>query len=231
MPNPMRRFPHVLSGLAVLLLASGCVAPTVTPTEAVAEVDDASVDDAGKPTKGDKDAGVGDKDDSGLGEKDAGVGDKDDSGGGVGTMDDAGSGEDAGSGTTADAGGGGMTGTPDAGGEMNACFACAQQRCAVQVNACEHTAGCAEEGECDLGCFDAAGGHFLGTSSRCVASCTKSPVATAVLLSAATCAFLACPRECLHTFTACGGDPDMGRPMEPPTSGPGCHGFAGAASH
>jgi len=224
----MRRFPCVLSGLAVLLLASGCLAPTATPMEAVADVDDASVDDAGKPTKGEKDAGVGDKDDSGLGEKDAGIGDKDDGGG---PTDDAASGEDAGSGSTADAGGGGgMMGTPDAGNEMNACFACAQQRCSLQVNACEHAAGCAEEWQCDLACFESAGDHFL-SGSRCVASCTKDPVSTAKLLAAATCAFLACPVECLHTFTACGGDPDMGRPMEPPTSGPGCHGFAGAASH
>jgi hypothetical protein len=222
----MRLFPYVASGLVALLFASGCVAPTASTADVSADVTDAAVDDAGLPTKGDKDAGVGDKD-AGVGDKDSGLGEKDT---GVGT-DDAGSGgDDAGSGMTSDSGmtgGGGM----DAGGEMNACFACAQQRCSVQVSACEHTSGCAQEGECDLMCFQAAGGHFLSTS-KCIEACTKDPVATAVLLQAATCAFLVCPKECLHTFTACGGDPDMDRPMVPPPStGSGCHELAAVPAH
>src|SRR5689334_10789573 len=124
---PTRKVPLPAPALiAVLAVAGGCIAPgpesdpgdNAALTPAAASADDAG----GLPTKGDG-GGVGSKDAGG------GIGTKGDSGG-IGTKQDSGSGA-ADAGVVQDAGG--MT-TPDAGGELGACFACAEQHgCKVQV--------------------------------------------------------------------------------------------------
>jgi hypothetical protein len=186
--------------------------------------------DSGVGTK--DDSGLGAKD-SGLGTKDSGLGTGDDSGfemdtgtttedAGTGT-EDAGTGtEDSGtgtedSGTTEDAGTGtndsgtgtidSGTGTHDAGmpapdaGGTDVCFACAEQKCAKQTNACLGSPACVEEGECDLACLQS--GH--GVNALCLESCTKNRVANQELLSAISCAFTLCPKQCVGELTSLGG--------------------------
>jgi hypothetical protein len=210
--NPPYQVPCVVPALvAAALFACGCSAsgPQSQTFEPSSEF--SQDDGGGLPTKGD-DGGLGDKDDSGLGTKDdGGLGTKDDSG--LGTGDDAGEGTtDAGSGST-DAG---TSTPPDAGGDMNACFACAEQRgCQVQVNACVHSASCVDEGKCDLGCLSS--GPFGALNPRCIESCSTDWHATQELLAAVTCGFRVCPVECLRPLISCGGDAGAGPvdPMEP----------------
>lgn len=218
---------HVASvSLALMLVAAGCspAGPGAAPDSVTAD----AVDDSG--AKGEKDAGADMKDDGGLDMKDGGVGTRDDAGVG---MEDAGSGaEDAG---TVDAGSmdagpkdAGMASGPDAGGSMNACLTCAEARCTTPVNACLHSSACVDEGDCDLKCFDEAGGHFPGANSKCIEACAKSALATQQLLAALTCGFWVCPAECLLPLTSCGGTTGA----EPPPGAPGCPGKApGAVSH
>jgi hypothetical protein len=224
---PLRRVLCVAPALvAVILVACGGRGSLDPGVEALAPAIDES--DAGLPTKP-LDAGLGTKDDSGLGTKDdSGLGTKDDSG--VGTKDDSGLGtEDAGTGTddagptndsgpgtndsgaddsgpgtndsgTSDSGPGtndsGTSGT-DAGG-TDACFACAEQKCGKQTNACISSPACVKEGECDLACL----GH--GLNPLCFESCTKNRVANQELLSAVSCAFTFCPKECLGDLASFG---------------------------
>jgi hypothetical protein len=213
--------------VGVMLFACGCTAPT-SPEVADAVDVDASTDDGGLPTKGDKDAGVGDKE-GGLGMKDAGLGTEDsgsagDDGGT--TIEDAGTGiHDAGTGPE-DAG---MPGQPDAG-EMNECFACAEKKCAVEVNACLRSPACVEEGNCDLMCLGASAGPLAVPDPRCVQACTKNLQATQELLAAVTCGFTVCPVQCLRPLASCGGDAGgFGVPVK--TGGdPGCFtGWSGGA--
>ncbi len=214
--NPTYQVPCVVPALvAAALFACGCSASgpqsqAFQPSSAVSQ------DDGGLPTKGDDDSGLGTKDDGGLGTKDdGGLGTKDDGGlgtnddGGLGTNDDGGGTTDAGTGST-DAG---TSGPPDAGGDMNACFACAEQRgCVAQVNACEHSQSCVDEGKCDLGCLSSGP---LGTlNPRCLESCSTDWQATQALLAAVTCGFRVCPVECLRPLISCGGDAGV-EPMEP----------------
>jgi hypothetical protein len=187
-------------------------------------------DDAGV---GIKDSGLGTKDDSGLGTEDSGSGTEDsgpvteDAGPGTedsgpGTEDaspgpqDAGPGsQDSGSGTpdsgpgTVDSGRGGEdsgTGSPDAGSGIVACFACAEQQCGTRVNACVGSPACVAEGECDLGCLTGSGKGAIGVlNPRCFQSCTKDLLANQELLSAVSCAFSACPKECVSAL-----DPFLG---------------------
>jgi hypothetical protein len=206
---PMHRSPRSVPALVgVILLACGC-SSAGPGSQAVDPADEATASDSGGlPTKG-EDSGLGTKDDSGLGTKD-------DSG--LGTNEDAGPGtEDAGSGGP-DAG---MPVLPDAGGGMNECFACAEQRgCSVQVNACVHSQACVEEGSCDLMCLESAG-PFGALNPHCVQSCTTDWHATQDLLAAVTCGFRVCPVECLRPLLSCGGDAGVpGGAMDP--GAPGC---------
>jgi hypothetical protein len=224
---PMRQVPCVGAALALAILVTcGCSPAAPAPeSDAVDSMDAASGDDSpGLPTKG-EDSGVGDKD-AGLGTKDAGLGTED---AGLGT-EDAGETADAGPGMQ-DAGprpeDAGMTGTADAGG-MDECFACAEARCAVPVNACLHSSACVEEGDCDLACLT---GSASAPNPRCVQSCTKDPLATQELLAAVTCGFAVCPKECLHVLISCGGDAGAFGGEEP-GSGLGClTGRTGVAPH
>jgi hypothetical protein len=224
--HPVHLVPCRAVALAsVMLFACGCIAPA--STEVVDAVDlDASAGDGGLPTKGDKDAGIGEKE-GGLGMKDASLG-TDDSGsaaddGGMAT-DDSGMGiRDAGPGPE-DAG---MQ--SDAGG-MNECFACAEKKCAVEVNACLRSPACVEEGNCHLMCLGASAGPLGVPDPRCVQACTKNLQATQELLAAVTCGFTVCPVQCLRPLTSCGGDAGgFGVPVE--TGGdPGCFkGWGGGA--
>ena len=213
---PMRSVCSLVPGLfAAMLFAYGCSGAGPGPgSEAVDGPNAASTGASeGLPTKGD-DSGLGTKgDDSGLGTKgdDSGLGTKGDDGGlgtngddgGLGTKgDDGGAGtEDAGTGTE-DAG---MPGSPDAGG-MDACFACAEKRCGLQVNACLQSPACVEEGDCDLTCLSGTTGPFGAPNPHCVQSCNKNPRATGELLAAVTCGFSVCPLECLRPLISCGGD-------------------------
>jgi hypothetical protein len=220
---PMRQVPGVGAALALAILVTcGCSPAAPAPeSDAVDSMDAASESDSpGLPTK-DEDSGLGDKD-AGLGTKDAGLGTED-----AGETADAGPGvQDAGPGTE-DAG---MTGTADAGG-MDECFACAEAKCAVPVNACLHSSACVEEGNCDLGCFTGAAGVLGVPNPRCVQSCTKDPLATQELLAAVTCGFAVCPKECLRVLTSCGGDAGAFGGEEP-GSGLGClSGRTGVAPH
>jgi hypothetical protein len=214
----MHRAPRAVPALVgVILLACGCssAGPESQAVDPAAEATPAA-GSGGLPTKGD--GGLGTKDDGGLGTKDdAGLGTKDDSG--LGTNDDSGLGtNDAGPGTE-DAGGGvadaGMPVPPDAGGEMNECFACAEQRgCAVQVNTCVHSPACAEEGSCDLACLGS--GPFGGLDPHCVQSCSTDWHATQELLAAVACGFRVCPKECLRPLISCEGDAGVpGGPLDP----------------
>ncbi len=203
--------------VAAMLFAWGCSAPG-PQSEAVDGPDAASAEDSGGlPTKGD-DSGLGTKgDDGGLGTKgdDGGLGTKGDDGG-LGTQ-----GDDGGLATMGDAGTGtedaGMPGAPDAG-EMDACFACAEKRCGLQVNACLQSPACVEEGNCDLTCLTGAAGPFGAPNPHCIQSCTKDPRATGELLAAVECGFSVCPRECLRPLISCGGDAgaphEVGCPIE-----------------
>src|SRR5580704_10394999 len=179
---PMRRVCSLGPGLvAAMVFACGCSGPG-PESAAVDGLDAASAADSeGLPTKGD-DSGLGTKgDDSGLGTKgdDSGLGTKGDDGG-LGTMDD-----DAGSGTE-DAGTGiedaGVPAAPDAGG-MDECFACAEKRCGLQVNACLRSPACVEEGDCDLACSIGTPGPFGAPNPHCIQSCTKDPRVAAELLA------------------------------------------------
>ena len=208
---PMRQVPCVGAALALAILVTcGCSPAAPAPeSDAVDSMDAASESDSpGLPTK-DEDSGLGDKD-AGLGTKDAGE-----------TADAEPGMQDAGA-PTEDAG---MTGTADAGG-MDECFACAEARCALPVNACLHSSACVEEGNCDLACLT---GSASAPNPRCVQSCTKDPLATQELLAAVTCGFAVCPKECLHVLISCGGDAGAFGGEEP-GSGLGClSGRAGVA--
>ncbi len=218
--SPMHRAPRAVPALvSVILLACGCSSAAGPQSQTAAPAGGAQApadvaqeaDDGGLPTK--DDGGVDTKDDSGLGTKDdGGLGTKDDAG--LGT-DDAGTGTpDAGAGT-ADAG---MPGLPDAGGGMNECFACAEQRgCLVQVNACVHSPACVQEGSCDLMCLESTG-PFV--NPHCIESCSTDWHATQDLLAAVTCGFRVCPLECLRPLISCGGDAGLPGPVDP--GKPGC---------
>jgi hypothetical protein len=142
--------------------------------------------DAGSPPL---DAGTGS--DSGMGTTDGGPGTVDS---GTGTTDGGPVSEDSGTseGGTQDAG------APDAGGVLG-CFACAEERCGKQVNACLGSSACVEEGTCDLACL---GAPF---NPLCFGSCAKNQRANQELLSAVSCAFTLCPQQCLSVLTSSGG--------------------------
>jgi hypothetical protein len=187
-------------------------------------------DDSGLGTKdagvGIKDSGLGTKDDSGLDTEDSGSA-MDDAGPGTedsgpGPQDagpgpqDAGPGsQDSGAGTpdsgpgTVDSGPGGEdsgTGSPDGGSGIVTCFACAEQRCGTRVNSCADSPACVAEGECDLGCLAGSGKGAIGAlNPHCFQSCTKDLLANQELLSAVSCAFTACPKECVSAL-----DPFLG---------------------
>jgi hypothetical protein len=218
--------------LAVSMLVAGGCSPAAPASASPDSVTADAVDDSG--AKGEKDAGVDMKDDGGLDMKDGGLGTRDDAGvgddGGVASEDGGSGAVDAGHMGAVDAGpaDAGMASGPDAGGNMNACLACAEARCTLPVNACLHSAACVDEGDCDLKCFDEAGGHFPGANSRCIEACTKDALATQQLLAALTCGFWVCPVECLVPLVSCGGTPSA----EPPPGAPGCPAKAlGAVSH
>lgn len=183
-------------------------------------------DDSGLGTKDDagvgiKDSGLGTKDDSGLDTDDSGAG-TEDSGpamedAGPGAEDaapaprDAGPGSlDSGSGPsdsgpeTVDSGPGGEdsgAGSPDGGSGIVACLACAEQRCGAHVNACVGSPACVAESECDLGCLTGSGKGAIGVlNPRCFQSCTKDLLANQELLSAVSCAFTACSKECVSAL-------------------------------
>ncbi len=190
--------------------------------QALAVPDDTSGDtDGGLPTKP-MDAGVGTKgDDSGLGTKDAGLPTKDS---GLGTQDSGSAGDDSGStgdddsgsvaedsGVGANDGGsggdsGGMTGTPDAGGGVDPCMACAEQRCPIQTNLCLGAPACVAQGECDLACLSAPARGFgaFAAQNRCFQSCAKNLQANIELTVAVSCALTLCPQECVTELAALG---------------------------
>jgi hypothetical protein len=210
---PLRQVLGVAPALvAMLLVASGCrssVAPGSAGSESVEAPNAAAADDGdsgGLPTKP-VDGGEGTKDeDSGEEAKDAGLGTKD---AGLGTQDAAEGADDAGSGTTDAAGGtgdGGQgaedAGTPatDAGG-ADECLACAEERCGFLATTCVNSPTCAEEGKCDLMCLeDQTSGNglvpFHAPNPQCFQACTKDLRAHQELVTAATCAFALCPKEC-----------------------------------
>ncbi len=216
--------------LVALSFAACARSSLVEPDEtALATTDDAGIvmEDAALGTKGDdagvgtKDAGVGTKDagegikDSGLPTKDSGLGsddsgsEGDDDSGSAGNDsgtagDDSGStGNDAGTGTgdAGPPGDGGMTGNPDAGAGA-ACFACAEQKCAVQTNLCVSSPACVTEATCDLACLSAGKSAFA--TDRCIRSCTKNLQANLELISAVSCGITLCPQECLPILTSGG---------------------------
>jgi hypothetical protein len=204
----------------VALVLVACGRSAIEPEEAALAVsDDAGIEmeDSGLGTKpldagvGTKDAGVGTKDaglptkDSGLGTADSGAAGDDDSGS---AGDDSGVGSDDAATGTNDAGTGmndAATGTNDAGtgmndaGPPNSCFACAEQKCAVQTNLCLSSPACVTEGTCDLACLS-AGKSPLATN-RCISSCTKNLQANLELISAVSCGLTLCPKECLPILT------------------------------
>jgi len=218
--HPWRSVLCAAPALVALILVACGRSPLDSDVEALDTADAGTgVDDSGGlPTKpvdaglGTKDAGLGTKD-AGLGIKDAGLGTADaepGDDGGSGTEDAAVGGDASGPGTdasgpgTEDGGPGtedaGMPGSPDAGGVLG-CFACAEERCAPLVNACFSSPACVEEGACDLACLDSPPSHglpgFGGPTPRCFASCSKDVKAGQELLVAVSCAFAACPKECL----------------------------------
>jgi hypothetical protein len=213
--SPIHRAPRAVPALvSVILLACGCSSAGPQGQTVATPADEALGADSGLPTK--DDGGVDTKDDSGLGTKDdGGLGTKDDSG--LGTNDDAGTGtQDAGAGTPDS----GMPPLPDAGGGMNECFACAEQRgCSVQVNACVHSPACVQEGSCDLMCLESTG-PFSAVNLHCVQSCSTDWHATQDLLAAVTCGFRVCPLECLRPLISCGVDAGAPGPIDP--GKPGC---------
>jgi len=190
--------------VAAMLLVGGCGPATPDSGGGGDAVDPAA--DSGPMTLPKKDAAADTKD-SGLETKDSGLGTKDS---GLDTKDGAPGMDDPDAGDVEDAGTMDPPDPPDAG-EMNECFACAQARCAVQVNACTGSPACVEEGNCDLMCLTASG----GVNAHCVQACTKDLRAAAKLLAAVTCGFKVCPRECLRPLISCGQDAGAPPAMTP----------------
>lgn len=209
--------------LVALTLVACARSSLQTDGQALAVPDDASSGDTdgGLPTKP-MDAGVGTKDDdSGLGTKDAGLPTKDS---GLGTQDSGSAGDDSGStgdddsgsvaedsGVGANDGGsggdsGGMTGTPDAGGGVDPCMACAEQRCPIQTNLCLGAPACVAQGECDSACLSAPARGFgaFAAQNRCFQSCAKNLQANIELTVAVSCALTLCPQECVTELAALG---------------------------
>ncbi len=165
------------------------------------------------------------------------------SGGGSGSSGlDASSGssgkKDGGGSTTKDAGGGtptkdsGLPGFPglpglseDAGG-IAGCFACAEDSCGTQTNACLSSPDCLQEGLCDLTtCLLGAaggtgsgsgstsgglGGIFGGADLQCLQTCSPSAAANTELLSAVECVFTQCGSDCLSALSAAGSGGGLG---------------------
>jgi predicted small lipoprotein YifL len=114
--------------------------------------------------------------------------------------------------------------SPDAGGIVG-CFACAEDSCGTQVNACVGSSACVEEGTCDLMCLGGgttggglaggglagggmAGGGMAGLGGlnlQCFQSCTKDQMASQELLAALTCTFGSCGSQCLSALGGAGG--------------------------
>jgi hypothetical protein len=112
---------------------------------------------------------------------------------------------------------------PDAGGVVG-CFACAQQSCGTQVNACISSPSCVQEGLCDVTtCFlgtdsgtnagGASGGGLAGLGgidTQCLMSCQKDPQGSADLVAAAACVFTACGTDCIGALTSLGQGGGLG---------------------
>ena len=115
----------------------------------------------------------------------------------------------------------------DAGGILG-CFACAQDKCGTQVNACASSPACVTEGTCGLGCVTglaggtAAGGLAGGTLAggglagggtagggglnlQCLMACDTDMQANADLFAALECTFTSCSSECLGALGGAGG--------------------------
>lgn len=136
-------------------------------------------------------------------------------------------------GTPGSPGSPGLPGLPglsaDAGGIVG-CFACAEDSCGTQVNACVGSPACVEEGTCDLMCLGGgttgggladggttggglaggglAGGGLAGLGGlnlSCFQSCTKDQQASQELLTAVTCTFGSCGTQCLSALGGAGG--------------------------
>jgi hypothetical protein len=115
----------------------------------------------------------------------------------------------------------GLPGLPgfgaDAGGIVG-CFACAQDSCGTQVDACIGSADCVKEGICDLTTCLAGGGTMgMGTGTggiggllgginlQCFQTCAPSQQASTELIAALQCTFTSCGTECLSALTSMGG--------------------------
>jgi hypothetical protein len=108
----------------------------------------------------------------------------------------------------------GLPGLSEDAGGIIGCFACAQDQCGTQVDACIADQACLQEGICDLttclggmttGTGGGGGGLLGGLNLQCFMTCGPNQAASSELISALQCTFTSCGTECLSALTMAGG--------------------------